>query len=77
MIFVKKILIIGGVGFIGFYLVQYFVKKYFIYQIVNLDKLIYVGNLVNLKEIENVFNYIFVKGDIMDEFFIQELFSIY
>lgn len=39
--------------------------------------LIYVGNLENIKDIENNLNYNFVKGDIVDEFFINEFFLIY
>ncbi len=77
MTFAKKILITGGAGFIGSHLVQHFVKKYPTYQIINLDKLTYAGNLENLKEIENAPNYIFAKGDITDEKYIQELFNLY
>ena len=61
-----NILITGGAGFIGSHLVEHMVKKYPSYQIVNLDKLTYAGNLENLKEIENSSNYTFVKGDILD-----------
>jgi dTDP-glucose 4,6-dehydratase len=42
---------------------------------VNLDKLTYAGNLANLKDIENEPNYRFVKGDIVDDAFIDSLFS--
>ncbi|MCL4161363.1 UNVERIFIED_CONTAM: hypothetical protein GTU68_067363, partial [Idotea baltica] len=77
MTFAKKILITGGAGFIGSHLVQHFVKKYPSYQIINLDKLTYAGNLENLKEIENAPNYKFAKGDITDESFIQELFDVH
>lgn len=71
----KKILITGGAGFIGSHLVHLFVKKYSHYHIVNLDKLTYAGNLENLKEVENKPNYEFVKGDIQDDAFIQQLFK--
>ena len=70
----KTILITGGAGFIGSHLVRLFVKKYPDYKIINLDKLTYAGNLANLKDIENEPNYEFVKGDIVDEKFIQKLF---
>jgi dTDP-glucose 4,6-dehydratase len=40
------------------------VTKYPEYQIVNFDKLTYAGNLENLKDIENLSNYSFFKGDI-------------
>jgi dTDP-glucose 4,6-dehydratase len=73
----KTILITGGAGFIGSHVVRLFVKKYPGYKIVNLDKLTYAGNLENLTEIEKEPNYEFVKGDIVDGGFIQQLFTDY
>ena len=73
----KTILITGGAGFIGSHLVRLFVNKYPNYRIVNLDKLTYAGNLENLKDIENAPNYIFQKGDIVDEAYISQLFDQY
>jgi dTDP-glucose 4,6-dehydratase len=73
----RKILITGGAGFIGSHVVRLFVNKYPNYQIVNLDKLTYAGNLANLNDVENKQNYSFVKGDIVDAEFITELFSIH
>jgi len=52
-----------------------FVNKYPDYAIVNLDVLTYAGNLENLRDIENAPNYSFVKGDITDESFINQLFA--
>ena len=71
----KKILITGGAGFIGSHVVRLFVKNYPDYQIFNLDKLTYAGNLENLRDIESAKNYHFLKGDIVDAEFVQELFS--
>ena len=71
----KKILITGGAGFIGSHVVRRFVTTYPNYQIVNLDKLTYAGNLENLRDVENATNYKFVKGDIVDASFIQNLFD--
>ncbi|MEY4727798.1 MAG: dTDP-glucose 4,6-dehydratase, partial [Bacteroidota bacterium] len=71
----KKILITGGAGFIGCHVVKLFVKKYADYKICNLDALTYAGNLENLKDVEDAANYHFVKGDITDEQFINDLFS--
>lgn len=62
----KNILITGGAGFIGSHVVRLFVNKYPEYNIVNLDKLTYAGNLANLKDIEDKPNYKFVKADIAD-----------
>lgn len=73
----KKILITGGAGFIGSHVVRLFVNKYPDYQILNLDKLTYAGNLANLKDIENNSNYEFIKGDIVDAAFINDLFAKY
>ena len=73
----KNILITGGAGFIGSHVVRRFVKNYPNYQIFNLDALTYAGNLENIKDIENESNYTFLKGDIVDENFINTLFEIH
>jgi dTDP-glucose 4,6-dehydratase len=65
--FKKRILITGGAGFIGSHVVRRFVKKYPEYLIVNLDLLTYAGNLENLKDCEDDFNYRFIKADICSE----------
>jgi len=62
----KNILITGGAGFIGSHVVRLFVNKYPEYNIVNLDKLTYAGNLANLRDIESRPNYTFVRADICD-----------
>ena len=62
----RNILITGGAGFIGNHVVRLFVNKYPEYNIINLDKLTYAGNLANLKDIEDKPNYTFVKADIAD-----------
>jgi dTDP-glucose 4,6-dehydratase len=51
------------------------VKSYPDYTIINLDKLTYAGNLANLKDIEHEPNYRFIKGDIVDLDFINNLFD--
>lgn len=71
----RKILITGGAGFIGSHVVRLFVTRYPGYQIVNLDALTYAGNPENLKDVEHAPNYRFVKGDITNEAFINELFQ--
>jgi dTDP-glucose 4,6-dehydratase len=73
----KSILITGGAGFIGSHVVKLFVSKYPDYQIVNLDALTYAGNLENLKEIEGVPNYTFVKADIKDADSLASIFESY
>lgn len=71
----KNILITGGAGFIGSHLVRHFVNKYPSYNIINLDKLTYAGNLSNLKDIENNPNYRFVRADICDYETILDVFK--
>ncbi len=71
----KTILITGGAGFIGSHVVRLFVNRYPDRKIINLDKLTYAGNLANLKDVESKPNYVFIKGDITDEDFIDRLFG--
>jgi dTDP-glucose 4,6-dehydratase len=71
----QKIIITGGAGFIGSHVVRRFVKNYPDYTIINLDKLTYAGNLANLRDIEDEPNYRFIKGDIVDIPFVNELFA--
>ena len=71
----KNILITGGAGFIGSHVVRLFVNKYPEYNIINLDKLTYAGNLANLKDVEDRSNYTFVKADICDFDTIYALFQ--
>ena len=73
----KTIIITGGAGFIGSHVVRLFVTKYPEYKIINLDKLTYAGNLENLKDIDKLPNYEFVKADITDAATIGQIFAKY
>ena len=73
----KRILITGGAGFIGSHVVRRFVLNYPDYNIYNLDLLTYAGNLENVKDVETKPNYSFIKGDICNEKFIDNLFEKY
>lgn len=73
----KTILITGGAGFIGSHTVRLMVKGHPDYQIVNVDKLTYAGNLENLTDIENRKNYKFFKMDITRITQLKELFNKY
>lgn len=70
----KAILVTGGAGFIGSHVVRRLLSKYPRYNIVNLDALTYAGNLENLMDIEKNPNYVFIRGNINDAGFIDELF---
>ncbi|MCI1779339.1 MAG: dTDP-glucose 4,6-dehydratase [Bacteroidales bacterium] len=71
----KNILITGGAGFIGSHAVRHFVKKYPDYNIINLDKLTYAGNLSNLRDVENSSNYFFIREDICNYDAVKKIFS--
>ena len=73
----KTILITGGAGFIGSHVVREFALKYPSYKIINLDALTYAGNLENLKDIEHLPNYQFIKADIVDAKQILTIFETY
>ena len=62
----RTIIITGGAGFIGSHVVRLFVNKYPEYNIINVDKLTYAGNLANLRDVEDKPNYKFVRLDICD-----------
>ena len=69
----KKMLVTGGAGFIGSCFVRHILSKYSDYEVVNLDKLTYCGNLENLDDIKNNPNYTFVHGDICDYGLVREI----
>ena len=75
--FKKYIMITGGAGFIGSHVVRRFVTNYPDYQIINVDKLTYAGNLENLIDVEHKDNYVFEKADILDKKSVTDLFLKY
>ena len=69
-------LVTGGAGFIGSNFIHYMLGKYGdAIRIINVDKLTYAGNLENLKEVENLPNYTFVRADICDKEAIRKIFA--
>ena len=70
-----KVLVTGGAGFIGGNYVLTMVERYPEDEYVVLDALTYAGNLETLSSIMEKPNFKFVKGDIRDRAFIDELFA--
>lgn len=68
-----KILVTGGAGFIGSHVAIEGIEKG--YDIVNLDALTYAADLANLQSVEDTKNYKFIKGDIRDKKFLENLFA--
>ena len=73
----KNILVTGGAGFIGSNYINRTLEERDDYNIINLDKLTYAGNLENLKSSEKKNNYTFVKGDITDSELVVQVFEKY
>jgi dTDP-glucose 4,6-dehydratase len=68
------LLVTGGAGFIGSNFIRHILSRHN-YQLINLDKLTYAGNLENLDEIKNDPRYTFIHGDIADEKCVQGIFT--
>jgi len=72
----KNLLVTGGAGFIGSNFVKYVLANYD-YNVINLDKLTYAGNLENLSDIEKDQKYKFVRADICEEKEVNEILQKY
>lgn len=62
---IMKILVTGGLGFIGSNFIQYTLKRYHDIKVVNIDAMKYGSNPMNLRNVDKN-RYSFVKGDITD-----------
>ena len=70
-----NIMVTGGAGFIGANFVYYELEKHPEDRIICLDKLTYAGNLETLEEAMENPNFRFVKGDIADKEFVENIFE--
>jgi len=61
-----KLLVTGGAGFIGSHFILYWMKNHPNDTIVNIDKLTYAGNIVNLEGVQENPNYSFICADVCD-----------
>ena len=68
-----RLLVTGGLGFIGSNFCRYAITKHSNYEIINLDKIGIGANPANLKDLENEKRYKFVKGDIRDSNLLNKL----
>ena len=73
----KNVLVTGGAGFIGSNFINYILDCRDDYNIINLDKLTYAGNLENLIQSEKKKNYHFIKGDITNFELVNYIFEKY
>lgn len=69
-----RLMITGGAGFIGSALVRYAVNC-LNWEVLNIDKLTYAGNLSTLSEVENSPHYSFLKADVSDGVLIPKAFA--
>ncbi len=61
----KKIIVTGGLGFIGSNLIELLIKKN--YFVINIDKVTYSSNFYNVRELKSFKNYKFIKCSIGDK----------
>ncbi len=73
----KNILVTGGAGFIGSNFINHILDERDDYNIVNLDKLTYAGNLENLITSQDKKSYHFIKGDITNADLVKFIFEKY
>ena len=71
----KKIIVTGGLGFIGSNLIGLLLQKKF--QVINIDKITYSSNFYNTKEYRNNKKYKFIKCDINNKKKLQKIFNTF
>ena len=71
----QKIIVTGGLGFIGSNLIKLLIKKN--YFIINIDKVNYASNFYNTKDFSKNKNYIFIRLDINNKPKLMKIFKKY
>ena len=71
----KKIIVTGGLGFIGSNLIKLLIKKN--YFVINVDKVNYASNFYNTKDFSNKKNYKFVRLDINNRFKLKKILKFH
>ncbi len=69
-----RVLVTGGMGFIGSHFVRHLIQSFPDLTAINLDKLTYAGNPANLEDLKDEPRHVFVKGDILDTTLLAGLF---
>jgi dTDP-glucose 4,6-dehydratase len=71
-----RLLVTGGAGFIGSNFIRYILTRHPDWEVINLDKLTYAGNLANLRDVAaNFAGYRWVQGDIADPDAVAAVFA--
>lgn len=70
-----KLLITGGLGFIGSNFIRYWLSRHPDDEIINLDKVTYAANFKSMVDVESNINYSFVRGDIGDSELVDKIFT--
>jgi dTDP-glucose 4,6-dehydratase len=68
-----KLLVTGGLGFIGSNFIRYILNKYEDIELINLDKMGIGSNPRNLEDLKSDKRYSFIKGDLLDLNLISKL----
>ena len=68
----EKVIVTGGLGFIGSNLINILKKKYFV---INIDKVTYASNSKNINS--DIKNYKFYKKDINNKIFVKKILNKY
>ena len=71
----KKIIVTGGLGFIGSNLIDLLLKNN--YNIINLDKISYSSNFYNTKEFKKNKKYKFIRCDLNNKKKLQKIFNFF